>query len=90
MVGKYGLGKIIENAVTVVTAIALSVLSRRPLLDRVRTLAVRTRHLLWPSLLTEILQTILLVRQKNLVHALSADHLGVSCELHLQSIHCYR
>ena len=91
MLGKYGLGKIVENAVTVVTAIALGVLSRRPLLDRVRTAAVRTRHLIWPPLLTEILQTILLVRQKDLVDALSADHLGASYELHSQrSIHCYR
>jgi hypothetical protein len=32
------------------------------------SVSVRTRHLLWPSLLTEILQTTLLVRQKDLVH----------------------
>jgi len=37
VLGKKGLGKIVENAVTVVTAIALSALSRRSLLDRVRT-----------------------------------------------------
>ena len=50
----YDILSIVENAVTVVTAIALSVLSRRPFLDRVRTLAVRTRYLIWPLLLTEI------------------------------------
>ena len=91
VLGKYGLGEIVENAVTVVTAIALSTLSRRPFLDRVRTLAVRTRYLIWPSLITEILQTIVLVRQKDLVYAFSTDHLETSYELHSQgSIHCYR
>ena len=90
VLGKKGLGKIVENAVTVVTAIALSALSRRPFLDRVRTLAVRTRYLIWPSLITEILQTIVLVWQKDLVHALFADHLGAGYELHSQGhIHCY-
>ena len=74
MIREYSLGKIVENAVTVVTAIALCIFSRRSFLDRVRTAAVRTRHLIWPSFLTEILQTILLVWQKDLVDALPADH----------------
>ena len=65
-------------------AIALSVFSGRSFLDRVRTAAVRTRHLIWPSMFTEILQTILLIRQKDFVDALSADHLETSYELRSQ------
>ena len=67
-----------------VTAIALNVFPGRSFLDRVRTAAVRTRHLIWPSLFTEILQTILLIRQKDFVDALSADHLETSYELRSQ------
>ena len=52
---------------------------------------VRTRHFLRPSMLPEILQTILLVGQKDLVDALPADHFEASYELRSQrSIHCYR
>jgi len=91
VIREHRLSKIVENAVTVVAAIALRILSRRPFLDRVRTAAVRTRHLIWPSLLTEILQTILPVWQKDLIDALPADHLEASYELRSQgSIHCYR
>ena len=46
------------------TAIALNVFPGRSFLDRVRTAAVRTRHLIWPSMFTEIFQTILLVSRK--------------------------
>jgi len=62
VIREYSLGKIVENAVTIV--IALCILSRRLLLDRVRTAAVRTRHLVWPPLLREIFHTVPLVRRK--------------------------
>ena len=52
---------------------------------------MQTHHLIWSPLLTEVLQTILLVRQEDLVDALPADHLENSYELHSEgSIHCYR
>ena len=66
------------------TAIALNFFPRRSFLDRVRTAAVRTRHLIWSSMFTEILQTVLLVRQKDFVDTFSADHLETSYELHPQ------
>ena len=88
---KNRLSQIVENTITVVTAIALSVFPRRSLLDRVRTAAVRTRHAIWPSLFTQVLQTILLVRQKDLVDTLPADHRETSYELRSQrGTHRYR
>ena len=42
---------------------------------------MRTRHLIWSSMFTEIFQTVLLVRQKDFVDTFSADHLGTSYEL---------
>jgi hypothetical protein len=86
LLGKYGLGKIVENAVTVVTAMTLGSLSYRPFLDRVRTARVRTRYLIWPSVITEILQTIVLVGQKDFVHALSAGHLETNYEFHSKEV----
>ena len=44
-------------------------------------MTVRTRHLIWSSMFTEILQTILLVRQKEFDNTFSTDHLKISCEL---------
>jgi hypothetical protein len=64
----------------VVTAIALNVFPGRSFLDRVRTAAVRTRHLIWSSMFTEIFQTILLVRQKDFVGTLSTGYLDVNYE----------
>lgn len=55
MFGKHRPCEIIKNALTVLTTIALSVLSRCSFLDRVRTAAVRARHLVRPSLFTQIL-----------------------------------
>jgi len=40
-------------------------------------MTVRTRHLIWSSMFTEILQTILLVRQKDFVDTFAADHLEI-------------
>jgi hypothetical protein len=91
MTRKNCLGKIVENTITVVTAIALNVFPRRSFLDRVRTAAVRTRHLIWSSMFTEIFQTILLVRQKDFVDTLSADHLEINRKFRQQkSTHRYR
>ena len=54
MFRKHRLCEIIEYALTGLTAIALSTLSRCALLDRVRTARVRTRHPVRPSLITQI------------------------------------
>ncbi len=54
MTRKNCLGMIAANTITVVTAIALNVFPRRCFLNRVRTAAVRTRHLISPSMFTEI------------------------------------
>ena len=62
MTRKDCLGKIVEDTITVATAIALNVFPGRSFIDRVRTAAVRTRHLIWPLMFTEIFQIILLVR----------------------------
>ena len=86
MIWKNCLGKIVENTITVVTAIALNVFPRRSFLDCVRTAAVRTRHLIWPSMFMEIFQTISLVRQKDFVDTFSADHLGTSYELRSKKV----
>ncbi len=69
-----------------VTAIALNVFPRRSFLDCVRTAAVRTRHLIWSSMFTEIFQTILLVRQKDFVDTFSADRLEISHELRRKEV----
>jgi hypothetical protein len=41
LLGRHGLGEIVENGITVVTAITLSAFSYHPLLDSVRTAKVR-------------------------------------------------
>jgi hypothetical protein len=91
MLQKTVFSQIVENTITVVTVIALSVFPRYFLLDDVRTAAVRTCHPIWSSLFTEILQTIFLVRQKYLVDALFADHIETNYELRSQrGTHRYR
>jgi hypothetical protein len=81
MFRKYSLSEIVKDAVAVLTLIALSALSCRSLLDRVRTLAVRTRHLVRAPVIAQILQTVFFVRQKNLGDALSIDRVVVDYEL---------
>jgi hypothetical protein len=81
MFRKYSLSGIGKDTVTVLTLIALSTLSCHFLPDRVCTLAVRTRHLVRPPVIAQILQTVLFVRQKNLGDALSTDHVVVDYEL---------
>ena len=44
-------------------------------------MTVRTRHLIWSSMFTEIFQTTLLVRQKDFVDTFSANHLEISYKL---------
>ena len=81
MFRKYSLSEIVKDAVAVLILIALSTLSCRSLLDRVRTLAVWTRHLVRSPVIAQILQTVLFVRQKNLGDALSIDRVVVDYEL---------
>ena len=81
MFRKDSLSEIVKNTITVLTLVALRTLSGRSLLDRVRTLAVRTRHPVRPPVITQVLQTVLFVRQKHLADALSADHAVANYEL---------
>ena len=78
---KYSLSEIVEDTVAVLTLMALSTLSCCSFLDRVRTLAVRTRHFVRPPVIAQILQTVIFVRQKDLVDAFSADHAVADYEL---------
>jgi len=70
MFRKESLNKIVTDTMTVLILVALRILSGCPLLDRVRTLAVRTRHPIRPPVITQALQTGLFVRQKHLAGAL--------------------
>ena len=75
------LSEIVENTIAVLPLVALRTLSGRSLLDCVCTARVRTRHPVGPQVITQGLQTVLLVRQKHLADALSASHAMVVYEL---------
>ena len=81
MFRKDSLNEIVKNNTAFLTLIALNTLPCRSLLDRVRTLAVRTRHPIGPAVITQVLQIVLFVGQKDLVDALSADHAVADYEL---------
>jgi hypothetical protein len=64
---------------------------RLVLLSSLSLALVRTRHPVWPPLIMETLQAIVLAGQKDLIHALSADHTVADYELQSpESTHRYR